>query len=77
MQKNLNYILALMLLVLSMVSCSSEKAIRKGDRYVAVLEYHEAAKEYKKAYGKIPSNERKKRAEVSVALSNLVPVMCS
>ena len=65
MQKNLNYILAIMLLVLSMVSCSSEKAIRKGDRYVAVLEYHEAAKEYKKAYGKIPSNERKKRAEVA------------
>ena len=65
MQKNLNYISALVLLVLSMVSCSSEKAIRKGDRYVAVLEYHEAAKEYKKAYGKIPSSERNKRAEVA------------
>ena len=53
MKKNICYILAFMLLVLSIVSCSSEKAIRKGDQYAAVLEYHEAAKEYRKAYGKI------------------------
>ena len=54
-----------MLLALLTVACSSEKAIRKGDQYAAVLEYHEAAKEYKKAYSKIPSKERKKRAEVA------------
>ena len=65
MKKNICYILAFMLLVLSIASCSSEKAIRKGDQYAAVLEYHEAAKEYRKAYGKIPSNERGKRAEVA------------
>lgn len=65
MAKKFHYIYALMLLALLTVACSSEKAIRKGDQYAAVLEYHEAAKEYKKAYSKIPSKERKKRAEVA------------
>ena len=53
--KKFHYIFALMLLALLAVACSSEKAIKKGDQYAAVLEYHEAAKEYKKAYSKIPS----------------------
>ena len=52
-------------LLIFTVSCSSEKAIKKGDRYAAIMEYHEAAKEYKKAYRKIPPKERKKRAEVA------------
>lgn len=52
-------------LLLFTVSCGSEKAIKKGDRYAAIMEYHEAAKEYKKAYRKIPPKERKKRAEVA------------
>lgn len=67
MHKNLSYILslAILLTLFSAVSCSSEKAIRKGDRYAAIMEYHEAAKEYKKAYRKIPPKERRKRAEVA------------
>ena len=56
---------AIAFLLLFTVSCGSEKAIKKGDRYAAIMEYHEAAKEYKKAYRKIPPKERKKRAEVA------------
>lgn len=47
------------------MACGSEKGIRKGDQYAAIMEYTEAAKEYKKAYRKIPASERKKRAEVA------------
>ena len=39
-----------MLVAVFAASCSSEKGIRKGDRHVAIMEYSEAAKEYKKAY---------------------------
>ena len=53
------------LIILSAVSCSSEKAIKKGDQYAAIMEYHEAAKEYKKAYSKVSPKERGKRAEVA------------
>ena len=65
MRKTIDYIFTLVLVVVIATACSSEKAIKKGDQYAAVLEYHEAAKEYKKAYSKTPSQDRKKRAEVA------------
>ena len=54
-----------MLAALVAASCSSEKGIRKGDQLVAIMEYSDAAKEYKKAYRKITPKERRKRAEVA------------
>ena len=64
MKQNYFIILALLAVVLTM-ACSSEKGIRKGDQLVAIMEYSEAAKEYKKAYRKISAKERKKRAEIA------------
>ena len=55
----------LLLAMLAMLSCGSEKAIKKGDQYAAVNEYYEAAKQYKKAYRKIPAKDKKKRAVVA------------
>lgn len=60
-----SYIISITLCVLITASCGSEKAIRQGDQYAAIMEYHEAAKEYKKAYRKISAKEREKRAEVA------------
>lgn len=59
-----NILLALVI-ILSAVACSSEKAIRKGDQLVAINEYFDAAKQYKRAYSKIPAKERTKRGEVA------------
>ncbi len=64
MSKSINYISVLTALLLA-IACSSEKSIRKGDQYAAIMEYHEAAKEYKKAYRKIAPKEKSKRAEVA------------
>ena len=64
MYKNRYYIQAMLMAIL-ITACSSERSIRKGDSYAAVMEYHEAAKEYRKAYRKIATKERKKRAEVA------------
>lgn len=64
MKQNSYIILALFAVVLAM-ACSSEKGIKKGDQYAAIMEYNEAAKEYKKAYRKISPKERAKRAEVA------------
>ena len=58
------YIITLLVVALT-TACSSEKGIKKGDRYVAIMEYTEAAKEYKKAYRKISAKERSLRAEVA------------
>jgi len=63
--RNIYYIFITLLLSIVAVACSSEKAIRKGDKFAAIMEYHEAAKEYKKAYRQISPKERPKRAEVA------------
>ena len=65
MHRNIFYIFITLLLSIAAVACSSEKAIRKGDKFAAIMEYHEAAKEYKKAYRQISPKERPKRAEVA------------
>ena len=53
------------LLLLLFTACSSEKAIKKGDQYFAINEFHEAAKYYKRAYSKIAPKERSKRGQVA------------
>lgn len=65
MHRNIYYIFITLLLSIAAVACSSEKAIRKGDKFAAIMEYHEAAKEYKKAYRQVSPKERPKRAEVA------------
>lgn len=65
MFRTASYITAIALCVILTVSCGSEKAIKKGDQYAAVMEYFEAAKEYKKAYREISPKERALRAEVA------------
>lgn len=59
----LNIILLITLLIAN--ACSSEKAIKKGDKLAAINEYYDAAKQYKRAYSKIPAKERTKRGEVA------------
>lgn len=63
--KNIGHFILVLLAIIVAMACSSEKGIKKGDRYAAIMEYSDAAKEYKKAYRKIPASERKKRAEVA------------
>ncbi len=64
MRKTIYSILILLAAILVM-ACSSEKGIRNGDRLAAIMEYTDAAKEYKKAYRKISAKERKLRGEVA------------
>lgn len=65
----MRYISYLFALLIFATSCSSEKAIRKGDKLAAINEYFEAAKQYKRAYSKIPAKERSKRGEVAWKLA--------
>ena len=47
------------------VSCSSGKAIRKGEQLFAINEYFDAAKQYRKAYTQISAKDKAKRGEVA------------
>ena len=63
--RNILIYLPVLLAILAIISCGSEKAIKKGDQFAAVNEYYEAAKQYKKAYRQIAPKEKAKRAVVA------------
>ena len=53
----------LLLLVLALSSCGADKNLKRGDTYLAIGEYYDAANEFKTAYQKTPSKERDKRGQ--------------
>ena len=58
-------ILVPLMTAMLLFSCSTDKAVRKGDQFYAICEYVEAAKQYKKAYRKISTKEKAKRGVVA------------
>ena len=65
MKRSVSHIFIILSTILIATACNSEKAIRKGDKLAAICEYHEAAKQYKRAYSKISPKERTRRGEVA------------
>lgn len=68
---NVGWILVVIFL-LGFVSCGADRNIKKGDKYLSLGEYYDAAEQYKQAYRRIPPKERKARGQVSkkIALAN-------
>ncbi len=59
------YNISVILLVVFLTACSSDRAIKQGDQYAAIMEYYEAARSYKQGYRQISPKDRKKRGEVA------------
>ena len=59
------YNISVILLVVLLTACSSDRVIKQGDQYAAIMEYYEAARSYKQGYRQIPPKDRKKRGEVA------------
>ncbi len=53
----------LIVLALTAVSCAVDKNMKRGEKYLALGEYYDAASEFKKAYTKTSPKEREKRGE--------------
>ena len=56
-------ILYITLFTLLLGSCGAEQAVKKGDKFLAVGEYYDAAEQYKKAYAQTPNKERATRGK--------------
>ena len=50
-------------------SCGAERNIKKGEKYLAIGEYHDAADEFKKAYSKTPAKNRDKRGQCAAKMA--------
>ena len=44
-------------------ACGADQHVKKGDQFYAIVEYYDDAAEYKKAYARTPTKEKKKRGQ--------------
>ena len=63
MHKNLAFIIFTIALV---CSCGAEQNIKKGEKFLAIGEYHNAAEQFKQAYQRIPPKERERRGKYAL-----------
>lgn len=52
-----------------MVGCGADRNIKKGDKYLSLGEYYDAADQYKQAYRRTPPKQRELRGQVSRKLA--------
>lgn len=65
------YLLMVFLAVVLMLhSCAADNAMRKGEKFLAIGEYHDAAEQFKKAYTKTPTKERQLRGQRALKMAH-------
>lgn len=57
------------LTVMLMVSCAVDKNMKKGEKYLALGEYYDAANEFKAAYSKTSSKDKEKRGKRALKMA--------
>lgn len=51
-------------------SCGLDSNVKKGEQYLALGEYYDAAEQFKKAYSKTPSKERERRGKLALKMAH-------
>lgn len=70
MKRNLVKIgLLLLVSVTLLTACGVEQNLKKGEKYLALGEYFDAAEQFKQAYSKTPPKEREKRGQRAAKLA--------
>lgn len=59
----LKHTILFVITLLAVTSCAVDKNLKRGEQYLALGEYYDAANEFKRAYSKTPSKEKQKRGE--------------
>lgn len=52
-----------------LVGCGADRNVKRGDKYLSLGEYYDAADQYKQAYRRIPPKQRDYRGKVSVKMA--------
>lgn len=58
------------LMVLVLCSCAADNAMRKGEKYLSLGEYYDAAEQFKKAYSKTPTTDKPLRGERALKMAH-------
>ena len=59
----LKHIILILFVALMATSCAVDKNLKRGEQYLALGEYYDAANEFKRAYSKTSPKEKQKRGE--------------
>ncbi len=62
-------IIHLLLFTLLTASCGVDKNLKRGEKYLALGEYFDAANEFKTAYSKTPAKERQRRGQCAAKMA--------
>lgn len=57
------------LMMLMLCSCAADNAMRKGEKFLALGEYYDAAEQFKKAYSKTPTTDKPLRGERALKMA--------
>lgn len=63
-------LMAFLAVALMLHSCAADNAMRKGEKFLAIGEYHDAAEQFKKAYTKTPVKERQLRGQRALKMAH-------
>ena len=61
MKKTLFFLMILWLVT----SCGADRNLHRGEKFLALGEYYDAANEFRQAYQKTPAKERTKRGQIA------------
>lgn len=62
--------MALLAVAMMLHSCAADNAMRKGEKFLSIGEYHDAAEQFKKAYSKTPAKERQLRGQRALKMAH-------
>ena len=66
----------LVIALASFSSCGADRNFKKGEKYLALGEYFDAATEFKQAYTKTPAKERKRRGQIALKMLQATTRVC-
>ncbi len=62
-------LVTVVVMVVFLASCGADHFTKKGEKFLAIDEYFDAASQFKIAYNKTPAKEKHKRGDISVKLA--------
>lgn len=68
--KTYHLLMAFLAVALMLHSCAADNAMRKGEKFLAIGEYHDAAEQFKKTYTKTPTKERQLRGQRALKMAH-------
>ena len=62
-------LLLLLVTMATLLGCGADKNLKKGEKYLAIGEYYDAATQFKQAYTKTSTNEKAKRGDIALKIA--------